>query len=325
MKNNAQSCVTLPRIAALGPRGTFSEKAVVEKWKDKCQIVYADTIQEIFEFVEVGKVDHGIVPIEDSMEGDVQITFDLLRDFDLHVTGELQTEVTHCLLAKNGIEKLEEIGSHPQALLHCRKYLDLYLPKEKYHRIQTTSTAAAAKLASTNEKIGAIADERVAKIYGLKVLRRELHDYGSNTTRFFQLSKEPIRPEGNVKTFIMVYPQVNRPGVLTSILEQISKRNFNLTHIASRPYRRMLGEYIIFANFDGQQKLEDAEEAVEAISKLSEVFAVKNFGSYPYEMKLEKEEKEDKHMTPPVELSKNTFGFWENKDDAAYDKLLSAG
>jgi len=321
MKNIQTKASSKPKVAVVGPSGTFSEKVAKDKWKEEADIHFANRFSEIFDLVEKERVDFGIVPTEDSVEGDVQVSLDLLRRHDVYIVDELRLKLTHSLLGKKRIADLKVIGSHPQALLHCQRYLDVNFPT--LDRRETSSTAAAARLASEDSSFGAIADERVAEMYGLNVLKREIHDYGENTTRFLVISKKPTMPSGVAKTSIIVYPREDRPGVLEKILRPFSTMGVNLSRIVSRPSGRKLGEYIFFIDFEVDHADPKVKQVLEDIEKLDDVLSVRNLGSYPYSP-IEKEIKKKEIDISKIDQRKfvdSTFEFWDNKEDKIYDTL----
>lgn len=301
------------RIAVLGPRGTNAEEAVIERWGRNVELLYG-TIPEVFDYVDKRKAVYGVVPIEDSVEGDVPLTYDLLRSYDLFVVEELLLPVTHYLLVKEKRENIKSIASHPQALAHCRRYLQENFPNAKL--ITTSSTAEAARLASIDPTIGAIANKRAAKIYNLKVVDREVHDHGSNVTRFPVLSKKPKEPKGPAHTFIIVDLPKDKPGSLCEILTKFAIQGINLTKIVSRSARGILGEYIFFINFKGDQNNYKVKKALEAISQIS---AVKILGSYvQYKIKKRKTVVKSQITTEDLRLMEPSLSFWKSSSLGAY-------
>ncbi len=184
-------------IAVVGPKGSFSEEAGLEFAGKQGKFTYAQNFDEIFDLVEDGKVNCGIIPFEDSIKGDVEGIIDLFRIHDVYIVHELHLDVTYALLGKESIDKLKVVGSHQRALDLCKKYLDTYLPH--LSRRPNSSTSEAALFASLNSAFGAIAGEHAAEIYGLKVLRREIHDYGYHTTAFKVIAKHPLDWSGKPK------------------------------------------------------------------------------------------------------------------------------
>ncbi len=304
------------RVAVLGPKGTYTEKVALDQF-EKPELLYCKDNSEVFRRMDNGEADNGVVAIEDSAEGDVTVSLDLLRDYDFFIIGEAFTEVTHALLAKKDEKSLTKIGSHPQALRHCRRYLETYFPDLEQR--PEASTAFAAKKAAKDDTFGAIADERNADIYGLNVLRTEIHDWGSNLTRFFILSKEPKIPTtGPAKTSIIVYPRDDEPRQLYHVLRELSERSINLTKIVSRPARGRMDEYIFYMDFEGNQTDPDVKTALETIENLDEVRVLRILGSYPYQPKMVEETVEEQ---TPQDLIIQTYDFWDNPEDSIYETL----
>ncbi len=292
------------KVATLGPEGTFSERVARENYED-AKISLTPEISTIFDLVTNGEVDYGVVPIEDNVEGDVRGALDLFRFNDVFITKEFHLEVRHCLLGTGKIEDLVVIGSHPQALRHCRKYLDTKFPN--LTRKQTLSTAEAAKMASKDPTFGAIADERVAEIYGLNILERDIHDYGSNTTRFFAIAASPQIPpttNGSTKTSIIVYPHEDRPGVLYDILEEFKEQDINLTKIVSMPSRGSLGGHIFYADFEGTQADANVNLALEHLESSPTVETIRRLGSFTFNL-TDKEIEEI--STPRLKIPRDTI------------------
>ena len=312
---------THPKIAVLGPEGTNAEKAAREIWKSQ-KFMYAPSIPDVFELVSKKQATYGVVPVEDSVEGDVPFTLDCLMHHDLYIIKEIQHPVTHCLLAKTDNEKtIKVIASHPQPLAHCRRFLDANFPQAE--RRSVSSTAQAARLASSDPTIGALASEWVAKIYGLKVLRKEIHDRGSNTTRFFVLARKPVRPRGSAKTSIIVDLPEDQPGALYRILAEFAKREINLTRIVSRPARGILGEYVFYIDLEGNQADMKVKEAFEAIKKMA---IVRTLGSYsikvvPKETVIKKAG--SKVSIDNLRLMASSLQFWNSEEDRIYDTFKS--
>ncbi len=263
-------------IGILGPEGTFSEKAA-RLWRSKARLRYFDDIPGIFKEVKEGKIDFAIVPIENSLEGSVIATLNLLLEFDLKIAGEVVIPINHCLLSKGKPSNIKVILSHPQALAQCSKFLKMKFPNVELRAVG--STAHAAKLAMEFEEMAAVASEEAARRYGLNVLMREIQDERENYTRFAVLATKIPNPGRRNKTSIMVHLKENRPGALHAFLGIFAKRNINLTKIESRPSKKALGDYLFFIDFEGHIKdrtiAEALEEAREMVDKL------KVLGSYP--------------------------------------------
>src|SRR5450759_373371 len=229
-------------IGILGPQGTYSEKAA-KQWNERATLQFYDDIFDTVDALLRNEVDHSIVPIENSLEGSITITLDLLLEHELKITGEVIVQIKNCLLSSGKIEDIKTIMSHPQPLAQCRKYL-----KKNFREIEIRSdlsTSHAAKLASASKEIAAIASAESAKMYGLKILDENIQDVPENFTRFIVIGKSTPAPTGNDKTSIIVYLEKNKPGALYEILGEFASKNIDLTKIESRPTKKALGLSLI--------------------------------------------------------------------------------
>ncbi|TDA32502.1 MAG: prephenate dehydratase, partial [Hadesarchaea archaeon] len=257
-------------VALLGPEGTHTERALealTDLLPRGAPRRYLFPVAEVFEYVSTHPEALGVVPVEDSVEGEVPFVLDLLRRYHgLRVLREIRMPVVHHLLARHGeLGKIRVVASHHQALSHCRRYLRENLPHAELREMP--STAAAAELAASDPSVAAVAGERAAKIYGLKIVRRNIHDQGLSFTRFFVLGQRPLPGIRPVKTSVLLELAEDRPGILQEILREFSSRGINLTRIESRPDRGVLGEYVFFVDFEGREGERRVEEALRAIEE----------------------------------------------------------
>ena len=209
------------------------------------------TFKEVFQSVEEKSVEYGIVPAENSLEGSINQTYDLLLETTLKIRGEVKVRVRHCLLTIPGtkLEELRVVYSHPQALAQCASFLQ----KLGLETIPAYDTAGSAKMLIEKQlKAGAIASERAAEIYGLEVLKKDIEDFPENFTRFFVLGRTDVSPSGKDRTSI-VFATTHTPGSLHSALGELALRQINLTKIESRPIRGTPWEYNFFVDFEGHQ------------------------------------------------------------------------
>lgn len=269
------------KVGYLGPEGTFSEEAVLRYLESETGIpVPCPSLVEIFAAVSGGDLDEGIVPLENSYEGPVNMTMDLLAgDFQVKIRGELILPVRHNLLVKSGFAGTELAGiiSHPQPLAQCRDFIRKRFPGVPL--IESSSTAdAARRVAEMDEPWGAIGNEKAAALYGLTLLEQNINDQISNMTRFVVLGRVECQPQGPSKTSIIV-SVTDRSGALYHILKEFALRNINLTRIESRPAKKRLGDYLFFIDFQGYSGDPEVSEALEAIASQAADF--KNLGSYP--------------------------------------------
>ncbi|MEM2924169.1 MAG: prephenate dehydratase [Methanocellales archaeon] len=263
-------------IGILGPEGTFSEKAA-KTWRRNAKLKYFDDIPEIFKEVSEGRINFAIVPIENSLEGSVIATLNLLLEFDLKIAGEIVIPIDHCLLSKGKLTNIKVIVSHPQALAQCSKFLRMKFPNVELRAVG--STAHAAKLAMEFEEVAAVASEEAGRKYGLNVLMRDIQNERENYTRFVILARGVPKPGIKNKTSIVVHLKENRPGALYEFLGVFAKRNINLTKIESRPSKKALGDYLFFIDFEGYIKDRVVVEALDEARGM--VDWLKILGSYP--------------------------------------------
>ncbi len=263
-------------IGTLGPRGTFSEKAA-RQLNENAILQYYDNIFDTVDALLKNEVDCSIVPIENSLEGSITLTLDLLMEYQLKITGEVIVQIKHCLLSKGDLKDIKIIMSHPQGLSQCRKYIN-----EHFKGIEIRSdlsTSHAAKLASGSKEIAAIASEESARAYGLKILDENIQDVNENFTRFIVIGKETPAPTENDKTSIIIYLEKNRPGALYEILGEFANKGIDLTKIESRPTKKVLGDYLFYIDLKGHIEEKLIKDTLERIKR--KVGMLKILGSYP--------------------------------------------
>lgn len=266
-------------VAYLGPKGSFTEMAA-RKFLNGANVQYVakPTIREVFRSVEAGDVDMGVVPIENSIEGPVNATLDLLLDTSLKIYGEVELRVDHCLLAGLGstIEDIKVVFSHPQAIAQCRTFLETVIPQAEI--VEVNSTSKAAEIVRNLRGAAAIASEYTASVYGLQVLARSIQDYHNNYTRFLVLSLKEHPPTGLDKTSL-IFSVPNKPGSLYKALEPFALKNVNLTKIESRPTRGKPWDYVFYMDMEGHRFDPNVREAISELE--SRASFLKVLGSYP--------------------------------------------
>ena len=263
-------------IGTLGPEGSFSEKAA-KQWNDKAELRYYDDILDTVDALLRDEVDCSIVPIENSLEGSITLTLDLLMEQQLKIVGEVIVQIRHCLLSKGRLADLKILMSIPQALSQCKKYI-----KQNFKNIEvrtTLSTSQAAKLASEAKHIAAIASRESARIYGLEILDEDIQDANENFTRFIVIGRTTPPATGNDKTSLIVYLEKNRPGALYEILGEFANKGIDLTKIESRPTKRVLGDYLFYIDLKGHIEDRIIKDALDRVK--SKVGMLKILGSYP--------------------------------------------
>lgn len=275
------------RIAYLGPPGTYTEDAT-ERYDPSAERAPYPTIAATAEAVRSGEADEGVAPIENSLEGAVNDTLDLLiRETTLQVRQEILVPIRHCLLVKPGTQaaEVEAIYSHPQALGQCRQYLEAHFPQAGI--VASLSTAASVgQMQDSGVPAAAIASRRAANLYGAEVLAEDIQDQGGNTTRFVVLAKEDHAPTGDDKTSICFDfdedqgPLVgDTPGLLYNVIGEFARRNISMTKIESRPAKTEMGRYTFLVDLMGHRTEPTMAEALEAVQRRAS--RVKVFGSYP--------------------------------------------
>jgi chorismate mutase/prephenate dehydratase len=265
-------------VAFQGEKGAYSEEAAVNFFGNGMQVKPCEGLEDVFKAVEQDEAQFGIVPIENSLEGSISKTYDLLLDSSLEVSGEIELRVTHCLIANPGatLDSIKRIYSHPQALGQCQAFIK-HLNCEL---VPTYDTAGSVKMIKEKRITdgAAIASARAAEIYQMKVITCAIEDNPNNFTRFFVLAKRDAPPSGNDKTSV-VFSVKHKPGALFSFLEELAAKNINLTKIESRPTRQKPWEYNFYLDFEGHREDDAPKEALEKARDYA-IF-LKVLGSYP--------------------------------------------
>ena len=224
-------------VAFQGERGAYSENAVYQFFGSTAEAKPCRDFRDVFESVKKQEAQAGVVPVENSIEGSVNQNYDLFFTYDLKVCGEVIVKVAHCLIANPGtsLDAVKAVYSHPQALAQCRSFLE----RLNCELIPTYDTAGSVKLIKEKKltNAAAIASEKAAELYGMKILARDIADNPENYTRFFVLSKEDSPITGKDKTSI-IFSAKHEPGSLYHALGEFAKRNINLTKIESRPTKK---------------------------------------------------------------------------------------
>ena len=266
------------KVACLGPLATFTHLAALRHFGSSASFVPVISIKEVFDSVETGKAEFGVVPIENSNEGVITYTLDLFMDYDLKVSAEVMLEITHNLLSKSGDKtKIKKIYSFSPPTAQCRRWLQSNMPGIPI--IEATSTANAAELASRDDEAAAIASELAAEIYDLQFVERSIEDNKHNFTRFLVISKDFPKKSGKDKTSIM-FSIKDKPGALYNILEPFKKAKINLTKIESRPSKRKAWEYIFFVDMEGHVEDKRLRKAIDTLKE--NCLYLKILGSYPH-------------------------------------------
>lgn len=270
------------RIGFLGPKGTFSQEAMLEYKKGENDFVECtySTVAEIIYAVNRDEIDEGIVPIENSLEGAVNATLDTLAtDVDLKIKAEIAIEVRQNLLVRKGTDKgaIKYILSHPQPIGQCRNHLETNFNSAEI-RFTYSTAEAAREVAECDFNMAAIGSVTAAKVYGLDIIAEGIQDSRNNFTRFVVVSKTSSNKASRNKTSI-VFSTEDKPGSLYSVLDIFSLWDINMTRIESRPAKNRLGKYIFFVDIKGHIEDEDVRDALTMVQRKASFY--KFLGSYP--------------------------------------------
>ncbi|MGB4811084.1 MAG: prephenate dehydratase [Methylophilaceae bacterium] len=269
-------------IAFLGPLGTYSEEAALKQFGLGCGAVVCGTIDEVFRTLEAGQADYGVVPVENSTEGAIGLTLDLLLSSPLKICGEVTLPIHHCLLSQQtDITQISHIFSHAQSLAQCHEWLGRNLPNAA--REAVTSNARAAQMihelvSAEGTFAAAIASKRAAELFGLHVLAENIEDDPNNTTRFLVLGKQEVAPSGHDKTSLIMATK-NTPGAMVSLLSPLAEHSVSMTKFESRPSKTGVWEYVFFVDIEGHHQAAPVAAALHTISQRAAF--VKVLGSYP--------------------------------------------
>ncbi len=263
-------------IAYLGPRATFSHQAALKKFGSSVSYLSCNTITDVFSEVEKESADYGVVPIENSIEGAITHTLDMLVDSDLKIYSQIILEISHNLLANCKKERIKKIYSNPQVFGQCRLWLEDNLPKIEW--IEVSSTTRAAQICSKERNSSCIASILAAKEYGLKVISRDIEDSPHNITRFLVIGKSDCPPSGEDKTSI-IFSIKDRVGALHEMLVPFKQYKINLTKIESRPSKRKAWDYYFFVDLQGHRLDKNVRQALEKLEDKCKFLKI--LGSYP--------------------------------------------
>lgn len=265
------------KIGFLGPEGTHSQQAVYKHFGHSIHGLPLSSIEEVFQEVEAGNADFGVVPVENSTQGTIQSTLDMFLTSRLKISGEVELRVHQHLLSRGGrIEDIERVYSHPQSFAQCKAWLRQYLPKAE--KIPVASNAEAARRARNADDAAAIAGVAAATVYGLRSVAGPIEDRPDNTTRFLVIGRELFSPSGNDRTSLLIFIK-DQPGALYNVLSPFAKRGLSMNRIESRPGHTGRWQYAFFVDIGGHVQEDAMREALEELQDLAH--EVKVLGSYP--------------------------------------------
>jgi chorismate mutase / prephenate dehydratase len=265
------------KVAFFGPKATFTHMAAMQQFGLSAELVPQKSIPAVFEEVEKGRAQYGVVPVENSTEGMVSHTLDMFMESELKINAEVLLEIHHYLLSRTGrFEDIRKVYSHPQPIAQCRHWLAENLPNVPL--VDVASTAVAAQIVSEDYTAAAIASELAAAMYDLKVARERIEDQVNNFTRFLIIGRKMAERSGDDKTSLM-FSVKDEVGILYRMLEPFAKRGINLSKIESRPLKKKAWEYIFFLDLMGHIGDPVIAEAVQELKECCQF--VKVLGSYP--------------------------------------------
>jgi len=270
------------RMLTLGPTGTYSHRAA-RSVADDDEIEFRESPTAIVEAVADGQADRGVVAVENSIEGSVTESLDAFAEYEVAVVKEIITPIRHALLAQG--EAFDEVASHAQALAQCRTYLDATYPDATLEAV--ASTAKGVELATEDDNIAGIGHPGNADGTDLQVIAEDIQDQSSNATRFVVVAPIDERSDAGSKSSLIVYPNVDYPGLLLEMLEPFADRNINLTRVESRPSGERLGDYVFHIDVEAGLYEERTKEALADIEAIAEKGWVRRLGSYDSETVLD--------------------------------------
>jgi chorismate mutase/prephenate dehydratase len=276
------ACLALERpitVAYLGPRGTFSESAAMKHFGHAAVTTPQATIDEVYRAVESGAADFGVVPVENSTEGAVGRSLDLMPQTPAKVCGEVLIRIHHHLMSKDAatsLTSIRRIYSHSQSLAQCHEWLNANVPDAE--RVAVASNAEAARRASEEPGTGAVAGDRAAEHYGLAILAPNIEDEPNNTTRFLILGDYVPGPSGRDRTSLVLSAR-NRAGAVYEMLTPFATRGVSMTKFESRPSKVALWEYLFFVDIEGHRDDPNVASALEEVGRIAGYLKV--LGSYP--------------------------------------------
>ena len=265
------------RVAYLGPEFTFSHLAAIERFGQSAELVPVGTIAAVFEEVERGQVEFGVVPMENSTDGRVSDTLDCFSRSKARICGELPLRIHHCLLGVGPREAIETVYSKPQPLSQCRNWLARHLPRATLAEV--ASTADAARKAHDNPRAAAVASAQAGVNYGLPVLAANIEDQPDNITRFAVIARETGQRAGNDKTALML-EIAHKPGALADAMAVFKRNRLNMTWIESFPIPGHRGRYLFFIEFVGHPSELRSRRAIAALNKKAQRLEI--LGSYAH-------------------------------------------
>lgn len=270
------------KIAYLGPAGTFSEEAAHLCAREEDELIPFSNFPALISAVETSVADLAVLPIENSLDGSVSTTLDLLiHETRLQIQREVVVAVHHCLVGPPGasITGIEHVHSHPQALGQCRRFLSRVLPDAHEHAALSTALAVREAVENGDPAHAGIGTERAAHRFGGEILARNIEDFSNNATRFVALAERDHEPTGRDKTSMAVSVPQNVPGSLYNVLDELAADGIQMTKLESRPNKNVLGQYYFLIDIEGHRLDDKIAAVLERIRAKADNFQI--WGSYP--------------------------------------------
>jgi prephenate dehydratase len=266
------------KVAFQGEKGAYSEEAILKHWGSEAEPVPKPNLKDVFEAVENKKIRLGLVPVENSIQGSIVRTYDLLNTCKIMIIGETILRINHCLIANPGVKKSEirKVYSHPQALAQSSKYIE----RHNFDPITTYDTAGSVKIIKENGTLNtaAIASARAAKVYNMNILERGIENNKKNYTRFFIIGHDELEYTGNDKTTLVFSVEKGKNTVLDAF-NILSKKGVNITKIQARPFVGKPWEYLFFLDVIGHKSEKPIYNALKELESVT--FKIRVLGSYP--------------------------------------------
>ena len=265
-------------VSYLGPKGTFSEIAVVYYFSKNINKHPKSSIEEVFKSVEESEVDYGVVPIENSVEGSVNNTLDLLLDCTVLINGEIEIIINQCLLSQEtDLKSVKRIFGHPQSFAQCKKWITNNIPDAKLVPVTSNSSGALSLEKSSDACIGS---EIIAKYYSLNINKKNIQDYSNNATRFLVIGNSTSTATGSDKTSLLIIPpNTDDSGSLYRLLQPFADNKINLSRIESRPSKIHKWSYVFFIDIDGHIEDKRIQNTIDLLKNRG--VEIKCLGSYP--------------------------------------------
>ncbi len=266
------------KVAYLGPEATYTHQAALKNFGSSIPYMPMNSVPDVFTAVRRGDADYGVVPVENSTQGTVISTLDMLVESELTIVAQIYMFIAHCLISHSPLDKIESVHSKDNALGQCRQWLARMLPNVEL--VESASTAASVKYCKKNPTAAAIASSVAAELYGVPIVEENIMDKTDNVTRFLVIGKSPtpLLGEGRDKTSI-VFLLHDEPGSLLKALELFSGRGISLKKIESRPSRRRPWDYYFYVDILGHRDEPDVKAALEDLERMCPI--MKWLGSYP--------------------------------------------